>query len=92
MKPALKITAALLLTLAAYLTLWPVPVKPVAWQSPPQQPFTGDFAANTRLANLDIIPLGDFHDPEDIVITTQDVCPIPNDKACSYSRYMQLYA
>lgn len=44
------------------------------------------------LANLDIIPLGDFHDPEDIIITTQDACPIPNDKACPAARYMQLYA
>ncbi len=49
---------ALLLGLAAYLGLWPVPVQPVSWKAPPAPGYSGPHAVNERLANLQIIPLG----------------------------------
>jgi len=72
MKTAFKLIGALLLIAILYLALWPVPIKPVAWDSPPPQPFEGDFAVNTRLADMDILPIGDFHGPEDLVIKTEE--------------------
>jgi len=71
MKTALKLTAALLLLAALYLTLWPVAVKPVAWDSPPPQPFEGEFAVNTRLSDLELLPIGGYHGPEDLVVKTE---------------------
>ena len=49
----------LLLILAAWLTLAPVPADPVAWQAPPNPGYTGPYAANERLANLSTIGLLD---------------------------------
>jgi sugar lactone lactonase YvrE len=51
--------ALLLLILAAWLTLAPVPADPVAWQAPPNPGYTGPYAANTRLAALSTIALLD---------------------------------
>ena len=54
---ALGILAALL-TLGAYLSLWPVPVQPVAWKAPPAPGYAGVHAVNRWLGNLTLIPLG----------------------------------
>lgn len=51
-----------------YLCLWPVPIEPQAWSAQTQTGFSGAFAANTRLSNLNMIDLGDEHGPEHIVI------------------------
>lgn len=72
MKRVIKITLALFVILAAYLALLPVPVKPVAWDAPADEGFTGDFATNTRLAGLELLDIGDFHGPEDIIIAQED--------------------
>ena len=61
---ALGIVAAL----AAYLSLWPVPVQPVAWQAPPQPGYAGAHATNQRLAGLTLIPLGVESGPEHVVV------------------------
>lgn len=65
--PAAKASLLLLaLALGAYLLFWPVPIRPVAWQSPEDAGLTGAFAANDRLAATEIIPIGEFEGPEDI--------------------------
>ena len=47
-----------LLPLAAYLTLWPVPIQPVAW-SPPRAPrLEGPYAPNERLKGVTWIAEG----------------------------------
>jgi sugar lactone lactonase YvrE len=52
----------------AYLTLWPVPAKPVAWDAPTAPGYTGAFAANSRLAGLQAIAIGAEHGPEHIAL------------------------
>lgn len=59
---------ALIVVLAAYLGLWPVPVQPVAWQAPAPPGYTGPHAANSRLAGLTLIPLGGEAGPEHVVL------------------------
>ncbi|HEY0824972.1 MAG TPA: SMP-30/gluconolactonase/LRE family protein [Ramlibacter sp.] len=56
--------AVVLAVLAAYLLLWPVPVEPVAWRAPAAPGYAGVHAVNTRLANLQTIPIGNEAGPE----------------------------
>jgi type II secretory pathway component PulM len=47
----------LILTLVAlYLLIWPVPVKPVAWQAPVAPNYVRPFAWNDRLKGLETLP------------------------------------
>lgn len=59
---------AILFLLAAYLTLWPVPIEPVSWNAPMPPGYIGPHAVNTRLANLKMISLGAEEGPEHIAI------------------------
>jgi sugar lactone lactonase YvrE len=66
-----KVAGAIIIVLfllAAYLTLWPVPIKPVQWIPPLSAGYTGPHSVNTRLANLKIISLGAEEGPEQISI------------------------
>ncbi len=62
------IIGLILLALAAYFTLWPVPIEPVSWNAPPAPGYTGPHAVNSRLAGLKMIPLGKEVGPEHIAI------------------------
>ena len=68
MKKIFGAIVVILVLLAAYLTLWPVPIKPVQWIPPVSAGYKGDHAVNTKLANLKIISLGNEEGPEQIVI------------------------
>jgi sugar lactone lactonase YvrE len=68
MKKLVLMLGVLLLFLAAYLSLWPVPVEPVRWNAPIPPGYTGPHAVNTKLANLKIISLGREEGPEHIAI------------------------
>ncbi|PJC75665.1 MAG: strictosidine synthase, partial [Syntrophobacterales bacterium CG_4_8_14_3_um_filter_58_8] len=68
MKKLVLTIVALLLLLAAYLTLWPVPIEPVRWTAPMPPGYAGPHAVNTRLANLKMISLGTEEGPEHIAI------------------------
>ena len=57
-----------LLALAAYLALWPVPIRAVAWKAPAPPGYAGPHAANSKLAGLTLIPLGAESGPEHIVL------------------------
>ena len=59
----LPIVAAVL-----YLTLWPVPVEPVAWTPPPSPGYQGPFARNERLRAMEQLAFGPNHGPEAIAI------------------------
>lgn len=67
MRPVV-VLSAVLLALAAYLLLWPVPVQPVAWLAPPDPGYGGVHALNQRLAGLQMIPLDGEAGPEHIAI------------------------
>jgi sugar lactone lactonase YvrE len=62
----LKITGALLLALAAYLALWPVPVEPVAWEAPTFEGYAGPHAVNDRLAAVTLVDVSPEIGPEHI--------------------------
>lgn len=68
MRRILVWAAAFVALLAAYLLLWPVPVEPVAWQPPADPGYTGDFARNDRLSNLQTIDLDGNEGPEHVAI------------------------
>lgn len=67
-KRVLLVLLLVLIALAAYLALWPVPIRAVAWTAPPAPGYTGAHAANDRLAGLQLIPLGAEAGPEHIVL------------------------
>jgi len=54
----------ILIVVMVYLLVWPVPVRPVAWQAPVAPGYVGPFTRNERLKNLEMLPIGDNHGPE----------------------------
>jgi hypothetical protein len=60
--------ALIVIALAAYLALWPVPVEPVGWPAPSASGYTGPHAANQRLARLQHIDLKGEVGPEHVAI------------------------
>jgi sugar lactone lactonase YvrE len=67
-KRAAWILLTMVLALVAYLTLWPVPVRAVAWSAPPLPGYSGAHAPNDKLAGLTLIPLGAEAGPEHVVL------------------------
>ena len=68
MKKLLWTFAIAVLALAAYLSLWPIPLQPVSWTAPPQPGYSGAHAVNNKLAGLKLIPLGSEAGPEHVVL------------------------
>ena len=68
MRRALWLLALMTLALVAYLTVWPVPIRAVAWKVPADPGYAGPHAVNDRLARLNLISLGDEAGPEHIVL------------------------
>ena len=54
--------------LAAYLSLWPVPIEPVSWSAPVAPGYVGPHAVNNKLAGLNMISLGTEEGPEHVVV------------------------
>lgn len=52
----------------AYLLFWPVPVDPVKWEAPAFKGYAGVHAPNDRLHNTNVASLGEFREPEQIVV------------------------
>jgi sugar lactone lactonase YvrE len=61
----------LIASVLAYLLLWPVPVAPVAWVSPPNPGYSGVHAVNHRLRDLELFDLHGLHGPEAIAVDSQ---------------------
>ncbi|MDB2439314.1 SMP-30/gluconolactonase/LRE family protein [Hellea sp.] len=68
MKKLFLIILAAIVLIGVYLAAWPVSVDPVSWNAPENKGFVGDFAPNTDLANLEYLPMGESHGPEDVVM------------------------
>ena len=62
-----KVLVFVFLVLAGYMSFWPVPVEPVAWDAPIDKGFAGDNALNDRLAGMEFLDLGGESGPEDAV-------------------------
>lgn len=60
-----------LVILLSYLVLWPVSVNPVAWNAPNDLGFTGDFATNRDLSELEFLSLQGESGPEDLAIDSK---------------------
>jgi hypothetical protein len=60
--------ALLFLALAAYLSLWPVPIQPISWKAPAAPGYTGVHAVNNRLTGPQLVSLGTEEGPEHIVL------------------------
>jgi sugar lactone lactonase YvrE len=73
MKRALVAVPVLLLLL--YLVAWPTPLEPHAWTAPPPTPFTGPYAPNEKLKNVEwwakqqVGPEAITFDPEGRLVT-----------------------
>ena len=67
-KRLLLLLAVVIGVAALYLLLFPVAITPGAWTPPPAPALTGDFAQNSRLANVQRFALGEGHSPEDVAI------------------------
>lgn len=65
MKRLFWFLSALLACLIAYLVLWPVSVRPVAWEVSENPGYTNAFAPNDRLSSLDLVGLDGRIGPED---------------------------
>ncbi|KIN77091.1 SMP-30/gluconolactonase/LRE family protein [Sulfitobacter mediterraneus] len=65
MRKLLWFLGALLACLIAYLALWPVSVRPVAWEVSENPGYTNAFAPNDRLSSLDLVGLDGRLGPED---------------------------
>jgi sugar lactone lactonase YvrE len=63
----LLLALAVVVAMAGYLALWPVPVRPVAWDAQAAPGYVGPHAANQRLAGLQLLDLGQDSGPEHIV-------------------------
>jgi len=57
-----------LLVGAAYLSLWPVPIKAVSWSAPAAPGYSAAHAINNKLAGLNLIQLGTEAGPEHVVL------------------------
>jgi sugar lactone lactonase YvrE len=68
MKKLIVALLTIVVALAAYLGLWPVPVQAVAWDAPPVPGYVGPHAPNTKLAGLNLISLGAESGPEHVVL------------------------
>jgi sugar lactone lactonase YvrE len=68
MKKTAWTMAFVVLGLAAYLSVWPVPIRAVSWKAPAVPGYTGAHAVNSKLAGLNLIPLGAEAGPEHIVL------------------------
>ncbi|MFT5675495.1 MAG: sugar lactone lactonase YvrE [Paraglaciecola sp.] len=63
-----KILLGIIVVTCIYLTLWPVPVDPIAWHAPENKGFVDDYAANADLLPLEFLNLHNEHGPEDLAI------------------------
>lgn len=64
----MKLLAAVLLALLAWLAFWPVPIEPVAWEAPAAPALEGRYALNDRLAGVTWRGKGVGVGPEDVEI------------------------
>jgi len=68
MKKLISAAPILLVLLAGYLLLWPVPIDPVPWRAPEPPAMAGPYAPNDALRTAKRIDLAFGRGPEDIAV------------------------
>lgn len=68
MKKIAYLFVSLLALLAAYLSLWPVPIEARHWAAPMPPGYAGPYAVNAKLTQLKMISLGDEVGPEHVAL------------------------
>jgi sugar lactone lactonase YvrE len=71
LKKILLTLVVIITAIILYFITWPVPIVPVAWESPPNPGYTGPFAVNDRLKSIETFPIAGNHGPEDIALDAQ---------------------
>ncbi len=66
MKRIFLFGSLIIAVLLAYLVAWPVDIDPQKWEAPKDKGYVGNFAPNRRLADLELLDIGDIHGPEDV--------------------------
>jgi sugar lactone lactonase YvrE len=64
-----RVSASSALILVSYLAFWPVAVEPVAWQSPSNLGYSGEFSKNQQLSQITRIELKGDIGPEDLALS-----------------------
>ena len=62
---------SVLVVLALYLFLWPVPISPSDWDPPPVPPLEGDFAENRVLQGMELFATPGTSGPEDVAVDAE---------------------
>jgi len=57
-----------LAVLVLYLFLWPVPIRPVAWEPHPNPPLEGEYAVNRVLQPMELYETPGGQGPEDVAV------------------------
>ena len=68
---SLRLVFVPVILLCAYLLAWPVPIRPVAWDSPKAPPLVGPYAPNDRLRGVELVGRGAALGPESTAIDAQ---------------------
>ncbi len=55
----------------AYFAVWPVPIDPRAWRAPANPGYTGAFAPNDRLKDIELLAIAGCHGPEAVALDAQ---------------------
>ncbi len=71
LKKILWLMLVIIIAIIVYFVVWPVPIDPVAWETPPNPGYTGPFAVNERLKDVETFPIAGNHGPEDIALDAQ---------------------
>jgi sugar lactone lactonase YvrE len=61
----------ILLVLLLYLFLWPVPIRPIAWEPHPVPALEGDFAENRVLQGMELFATPNSSGPEDVAVDAE---------------------
>lgn len=72
MRRVRAIVALILAAMLLYLSLWPVPIDPVAWEAPDDRGLVDPFAANQQLQVAKPVHLGLYEGPEDATLGADD--------------------
>ncbi len=71
MKKLLCVFGIVIIAAAAYLLFWPVPFEPVAWDAPKAPGLSGEYAANSKLADVEWLAKGVAAGPEDVDVDSE---------------------